>query len=97
MTMPADECFVTAAKDYTMKPLFIGLLLSSLALPCLSACNTKPAPEKANPDSSVGELPLETAAKNSDRAKEAEAAVKAASDKVNADLDAAVKQANEGN
>ncbi len=72
------------------------ILIAALTLPCLSACNTKSAPEKANPDSSVGEMPLEVAAKNSDKAKEAEAAVKAAADKVNADLEAAVKQANQG-
>ena len=78
-----------------MKSLHIGILALCLVLPALSACNTKSAPEKANPESSVGEMPLETAAKNSDRAKEAEAAVKAAAEKVNADLDAAVKQANQ--
>ena len=78
-----------------MKSLLAVILALALALPMLSACNTKPAPEKANPDSSVNEMPLETAAKNSARAKEAEDALKAAQIKHDADIDTAVQQANQ--
>ena len=83
-------------KGLPMKLSSAIILIAALTLPCLSACNMKSDPEKANPDSSVGKMSLEVAAENSDRAKEVEAAVKAAADKANANLEAAVKEANQG-
>ncbi len=65
--------------------LSVCLALASF-LPVMSACDSKPQQNN-------GEMFLETAAKNSEKAKEAEAKVNEAAQKVNADLDAAMKQA----
>ena len=82
--------FFNIVSGTTMKKLIcIALCVLSLA-PLMSACDS-PKPQQN------GEMYLDTAAKNSAQAKEAEQKVNEAAQKVNADIDAAMKQAETGN
>ena len=69
-----------------MKKLFCILLTAIAFLMTFASCDS-PKPQQN------GETYLETAAKNSAQAKEAEQKVNEAAAKVNADVDAAMKQA----
>lgn len=73
-----------------MKNLFSLALCILSFVPLMSACDS-PKPQQN------GEMYLDTAAKNSAQAKEAEQKVNEAAAKVNANIDAAMKQAEAGN